>query len=97
MELTGKHWIPVFNILEKNNVWFTLSQPKYTKTQKDNKTYRKDAKQICDLYMCEIIKPSFIPPADIRQLRDLVRYRHKLTCMITGKKIVLKIALLSLI
>ena len=33
-----------------------------------------------------MIKPSFIPPADIRHLRDLVRYRFKLTCMITGEK-----------
>ena len=39
-----------------------------------------------DLFMCEMIKPSFIPPADIRHLRDLVRYRFKLTCMITGEK-----------
>ena len=31
-------------------------------------------------------KPSFIPPADIRQLRDLIRYRFKFTCMITGEK-----------
>lgn len=31
-------------------------------------------------------KPSFIPPTDIRELRDLVRYRFKLTCMITGEK-----------
>lgn len=36
--------------------------------------------------MCDMIKPSFIPPADIRHLRDLVRYRFKLTCMIIGKK-----------
>ncbi len=36
--------------------------------------------------MCGMVKPSFIPPADIRQLRDLVRYRFKLTCMITGEK-----------
>lgn len=36
--------------------------------------------------MCEMIKPSFIPPADIRHLKDLVRYRFKLTCMITGEK-----------
>ena len=41
---------------------------------------------ICDLYMCGMLKPSFIPPADIRELRDLVRYRFKLTCMITGEK-----------
>ena len=94
MESTGKYWIPVFNILEKNNLWVTLSHPKYTKPQKGNKTDRKDAKWICDLYMCGMVKPSFIPPADIRQLRDLVRYRFKLTCMITGEKTVLRIILL---
>lgn len=86
MESTGKYWIPVFNILEKNNVWITLSHPKYTKPLKGNKTDRKDAKWICDLYMCDMVKPSFIPPADIRELRDLVRYRFKLTNMITGEK-----------
>ena len=86
MESTGKYWIPVFNILEKHNLWVTLSHPKYTKPPKGNKTDRKDAKWICDLYMCGMVKPSFIPPADIRQLRDLVRYRFKLTCMITGEK-----------
>jgi hypothetical protein len=59
----------------------TLAHPKYTKPQKGNKTDRKDAKWICDLFMCEMIKPSFIPPADIRHLRDLARYRVKLTCM----------------
>ena len=36
--------------------------------------------------MCDMVKPSFIPPADIRHLRDLVRYRFKLICMITGEK-----------
>ena len=36
--------------------------------------------------MCGMVKPSFIPPADICELRDLVRYRYKLTCMITGEK-----------
>ena len=36
--------------------------------------------------MCDMIKPSFIPPPDIRQLRDLMRYRIKLTNMITGEK-----------
>ena len=86
MESTGKYWIPVFNILEQHGLWVTLSHPKYTKPMKGNKTDRKDAKWICDLYMCGMVKPSFIPPADIRELRDLVRYRFKLTCMITGEK-----------
>lgn len=85
MESTGKYWIPVFNILEKS-CSVTLAHPKYTKPQKGNKTDRKDAKWICDLFMCDIIKPSFIPSPEIRQLRDLVRYRVKLTNMLTGEK-----------
>ena len=53
---------------------------------KGNKTDRKDAKRICNLSMCGMVNPSFIPPTDIRELRDLVRYRYNLTCMITGEK-----------
>jgi transposase len=85
MESSGKYWIPVFNILEES-CFVTLAHPKYTKPQKGNKTDRKDAKSICDLFMCDMIKPSFIPPANIRHLRDLMRYRFKLTNMITGEK-----------
>ena len=85
MESTGKYWIPVFNILEKSCL-VTLAHPKYTKPQKGNKTDRKDAKWICDLFMCDMIKPSFIPSPEIRQLRDLMRYRFKLTNMLTGEK-----------
>lgn len=85
MESSGKYWIPVFNILEKTCL-VTLSHPKYTKPQKGNKTDRKDAKWICDLFMCDMINPSFIPPPDIRQLRDLLRFRMKLTYQITGMK-----------
>jgi transposase len=85
MESSGKYWTPVFNILEKTRV-VTLAHPKYTKPQKGNKTDRKDAKWICDLFMCNMIKPSFIPPPDIRHLRDLVRYRSKLTNILTGEK-----------
>ena len=85
MESTGKYRIPVFNILEKT-CWVTLAHPKYTKPQRGNKTDRKDAKFICNLFMCDMIKPSFIPPPDIRQLRDLMRYRFKLTNILTGEK-----------
>ena len=85
MESAGKYRIPVFNILEKTCL-VTLAHPKYTKPQKGNKTDRKDAKWICDLFMCDMIKPSFIPPPAIRHLRDLVRYRGKLTNMLTGEK-----------
>jgi len=85
MESASKYWVPVFNILEKTCL-VTLSHPKYTKPQKGSKTDRKDAKWICDLFMCDMVKPSFIPPPDIRHLRDLMRYRFKLTNMMTGEK-----------
>ena len=85
MESSGKYWIPVFNVLEET-CKVTLAHPKYTKPQKGNKTDRKDARWICDLFMCNMIKPSFIPPAAIRHLRDLIRYRIKLTNMLTGEK-----------
>lgn len=85
LESSGKFWIPVFNILEKT-CFVTLAHPKYTKPQKGNKTDRKDAKWICDLFMCDMIKLSFIPGLEIRQLRDLMRYRTKLTNMKTSEK-----------
>ncbi len=39
-----------------------------------------------EISLTDMIKPSFIPPPDIRELRDLMRYRVKLTNMITGEK-----------
>ena len=85
MESSGKYWIPVFNVLEKT-CQVTLAHPKYTKPQKGNKTDRKDARWICDLFMCGMIKPSFIPSPAIRHLRDLIRYRVKLTNMLASEK-----------
>lgn len=85
MESSGKYWIPVFNVLEKTCL-VTLAHPKYTKPQKGNKTDRKDAKWICNLFMHDMIRPSFIPPPAIRELRDLMRYRGKLINMKTGEK-----------
>ena len=85
MESSGKYWIPVFNALEQT-CKVTLAHPKYTKPQKGNKTDRKDARWICDLFMCGMIKPSFIPPPAIRHLRELIRYRVKLTNMLTSEK-----------
>ena len=76
----------LYSISLKRSAGSHWPHPKYTKPQKGNKTDRKDAKWICDLYMCGMVKPSFIPPPDIRQLRDLMRYRMKLTNMLSGEK-----------
>jgi transposase len=85
MESTGKYWIPVWNILERT-CEPVLAHPKYAKAIKGKKTDKRDAKWIADIFKHDLIRGSFIPPADIRQLRDLVRYRLKLTSYTTGEK-----------
>jgi len=85
MESTGKFWIPVFNILEPT-CHVVLAHPKYVKAIKGKKTDKRDVKWIADIFKHDLINGSFIPPADIRQLRDLVRYRFKLTNYTTGEK-----------
>jgi len=85
MESCGKYWIPVFNALEKTcNV--CLTHPKYVKAIKGKKTDKKDAKWISELFKCDLVRSSFIPPPDIRQLRDLCRYYVKLTGFASGEK-----------
>ena len=85
MESTGKYWIPVWNILEPT-CKLVLAHPKYVKAIKGKKTDKRDAKWIADLFKHDLLNGSFIPPADIRQLRDLVRYNTKLTSYVTGEK-----------
>ncbi|MGN0682400.1 MAG: IS110 family transposase [Oscillospiraceae bacterium] len=85
MESTGKYWIPVYNILETEcNI--VLSHPKYVKSIRGKKTDQKDARWIADIFKHDLVNGSFIPPADIRQLRDLMRYRTKLTGFTVGEK-----------
>ena len=85
MESSGKYWIPVFNTLEKTcNV--CLTHPKYVKAIKGKKTDKKDAKWISELFKCDLVRSSFIPPPDIRQLRDLCRYYMKLTYLCSSEK-----------
>ena len=85
MESTGKYWIPVFNMLEKScNV--VLAHPKYVKSIRGQKTDKKDARWIADIFKHDLVSPSFIPPFEIRQLRDLTRYHTKLTGFTTGEK-----------
>ena len=85
MESTGKYWIPVYNILEQScNI--VLAHPKYVKSIRGKKTDKKDAKWIADIFKHDLVSGSFMPPADIRQLRDLMRYHFKLTNFTTGEK-----------
>lgn len=85
MESTGKYWIPIFNVLE-DEIKVFLVHPKYTKSIKGKKTDKKDSKWIADLFKCDLVRASFIPPKEIREIRDLSRYRIKLIGMRTSER-----------
>lgn len=86
MESTGKYWIPVFNILEQNGIKPVLTHPKYVKQAKGCKTDFRDAVHIASLFRMDLVVASFIPPSEIRDMRELVRYRLKLTWIRTSEK-----------
>ena len=85
MESTGKYWIPVFNILEEK-CRCVVTRPKYVRSIPGKKTDKKDSIWIADMFKHGLVEPSFMPPADIRQLRDLMRYRNKLINIRSGEK-----------
>jgi transposase len=85
MESTGKYWIPVYNILEPS-CRITLAHPKYVRAIRGKKTDKKDSIWIADLHKHGLVPGSFIPPADIREIRDLLRYRSKLVSFVSSEK-----------
>lgn len=85
MESTGKYQIPIFNILE-NTCHVIITHPKYVRAIPGKKTDKKDSILITDIFKYELVNPCFIPPFEIKQLRDLMRYRFKLLNCRTSKK-----------
>jgi transposase len=88
MESTGKYWFPVHNILERSERKFhiVVTHPKYVKAIKGKKTDKRDAQWIADIFKFDMVRGSFIPPEDIRMLRDLCRFWVKLTSFNTSEK-----------
>jgi hypothetical protein len=85
MESTGKYWVPVYNILE-DSIQVTIANPKWVKAVKGNKNKKKDSKWIGDLFRLGLVPGSFIPPKDIRILREYTRYRSKLVSCKSSEK-----------
>jgi transposase len=77
MESTGVYWQPVFNVLEGHlEVWVVNAQ--HIKKVPGRKTDMKDAEWIAQLLQCGLLRPSFVPDRQQRQLRDLTRQQTKL-------------------
>ena len=82
MESTGVYWYMVYNVLETGfegqEVHITVTNPQHMKNVPGKKTDTKDSVWIASLLRAGLLKPSYVPPREIRELRDLTRYRHKM-------------------
>jgi transposase len=77
MESTGVYWKPIYAILE-GAFEIVVANAQHVKKVPGRKTDVKDAEWIADLLCHGLLRPSFVPPSPIRELRDLTRYRRKL-------------------
>jgi transposase len=78
MESTGVYWKPVWTVLE-GHFPLLLANPHHMRNIPGQKTDRKDCEWISDLLAHGLLRPSFVPPRPVQELRDLTRYRVKLT------------------
>jgi len=79
MESTGVYWKPVYNLLEVLGREILLVNAQHVKAVPGRKTDVKDSEWIADLLRHGLLRASYVPDRDQRELRELVRYRRSLT------------------
>jgi len=77
MESTGVYWKPIYNILE-GSFELLLVNARHIKAVPGRKTDVKDCEWIADLLQHGLLRSSFVPDLDQRELRELTRYRSSL-------------------
>lgn len=78
MESTGSYWKPLYNILESSGLSAQVVNASHMKNVPGKKTDKNDAEWIAELLQLGLLKPSYIPDKDQRELRELVSYRKSL-------------------
>ena len=78
MEATGVYWKPVWHVLE-GRFTLLLANPRHIKRVPGRKTDVSDAQWLAELTAYGLVAPSFVPDPETRRLRDLTRYRTRLT------------------
>lgn len=78
MESTSVYWTPLFDLCEERRIKPLIVNPKHVKMLPGRKTDVLDAQWLLKLLACGLLQGGFIPPLEIRALRDLTRYRQNL-------------------
>jgi transposase len=88
MEATSDYWKPAFYLLEAAGFETWLVNAKDVRHLPGRpKTDKLDAVWLCKVAERQMIRPSFVPPPQIRQLRDVTRYRADLVAVRTAEKL----------
>jgi transposase len=78
MEATGQYWKPVWYMLEERGFDLQLVNARHVKILPGRKTDVADAAWLAELLELGLLRGSFVPPLEIRRLRDVTRYRKRL-------------------
>jgi len=81
MEATGVYWICVFDILEEAGLEVRVVNGAHVKSLPGRKSDMQDCQWLATLHMHGLLRSGFVPPGDIRQLRDYHRLRSDLVMM----------------
>jgi transposase len=86
MESTGIYWKNIYAALEKAGLCVSVVNARHVKQVPGRKTDVKDSQWLARLARYGLVKGSFIPPKDLRELRMIARYRTKLVGILAGEK-----------
>jgi transposase len=86
MEATSDYWRAPFYLLEDRFETWLVNAKDVKHLPGRPKTDRLDAVWLCKVAERQMLRPSFVPPPQIRQLRDLTRYRIDLIAVRTAEK-----------
>jgi transposase len=77
MEASGVYTEPVYYALcEQDFTEVAVINPAHAKALKGHKTDARDCARLAELFECGLLRGSYIPPAELKEVRDLTRYRH---------------------
>jgi VCBS repeat-containing protein len=89
MESTGIYWMPIYEVLEgafDGDIEILLVNARHMRNVPGKKTDIKDSEWIAKLLRAGLLRGSFIPPAEVRELRQLTRYRKNIVGDVTKQK-----------
>jgi transposase len=86
MESTGIYWKSVYAALEAAGICAHVVNARHVKNVPGRKTDIADSEWLAQLGRFGLVRPSFIPPKDLRELRLISRYRQKLSQMRASEK-----------